>query len=235
MEESSVRTLLQRGLKLVKRPRVAPHPETLAPLAAFLADEIELPVPVPVPAAAAAALATTAATLPERVPVAGRDFDPSSEEAGWVHRNDPLLAAPTTLSFARSQYAGAIAALVSPTLLVQPRTQRSALDRPFHVHMDAMLRGSLFELGVGAGAGVVRDVVGDSLAHLDSESADEVAPIVAEFVRDVWNNRRNIRADIVASHERLRAQQQVARERMKVVEADFYARAAASATINSKL
>lgn len=226
-----MRTLLQRGLKLVKRPRVAPHPDALAPLAAFQADEIEMPVP----ATTTAALAATAATLPERerVLVAGRDFDPSSEEVGWVHRNDPLLAAPTTLAFARSQYAGAIAALVSPTLLVQPRTQRSSLDRPFQAHMDAMLRGSLFELGVGGGAGVVRDVVGDSLAHLDSESAGEVAPIVADFVRDVWNNRRNIRADIVASHERIRAQQQVARERMKVVEADFYARAAASAASNS--
>lgn len=195
--------LLSRGLKLVKRPLQPPAPEVLASLAGAMEDERELILPAP--AAASSSSSATAAAAPSMpAPMPVRDFDPRTEEVGWVCRSDPLRAeAPMLLGFSRASISAALSTLRCRALMVHARTQASSSDLAFLRHIDLLVHGSsgesashgVFSLPHGAGLGTQRDIVGDHHAHLDPDSREEVLPIVTEFLRDCWNDRVNTRKD----------------------------------------
>ena len=220
VSEDAARVLLSRSLNLVKRPLVPPAPEVLATLRGAVEDEREWILPATADAADAASVAGASITPPPMpAPMPGRDFDPRTEEVGWVCRADPLRSdAPTLLGFSRAAISAALTTLRCRALIIHARTQASSSDLSFLRHIDALVHGPLgesvsrgvFSLPHGAGLGSQRDIVGDHHAHLDPDSRDDVIPIVAEFLRDCWNDRANTRRD-------RREQEQVAARQAKQV------------------
>ena len=187
-------------------------------------------------------------------------------------RGDPVRqgGSPALLTYSRSQYRAAFQSLQVRSLVVHARTQASALDRPFLAHIHGIVHGiddaaddssdnsgekrrrSIFDLQVGQGLGVVREVVGDSHVHLDeafssdsssdassdasssgafpAEEGDrEVSMVVCEFLRDAWNDRANTRRQRLRDLEELARVQQAARMRTKRAEAHFNANSASTA------
>jgi hypothetical protein len=226
----AARMLLARELKFVRRSRTQPLPEALLARDDPQLDEIEVqPLPEALKCVIAAAEQGRAASA-EQQPRTATVASSSEEECGWVFRSDPLLHASLLLHFSRAHYSAALRTMVCPALVLHARTQSSSRDRPFVAHIDSLLAGSPYcdpadPTNLSGSSAGVREIVADRLMHLepDDDSADDCARAVGELLRDVWNNRANLRREAAAHHARQVNLAKRVRTAQKKMEQDFYA------------
>ena len=147
---------------------------------------------------------------PSTPPVAGRDYDPTVEEVGWVFNFDPLLGARTPIELSRSQIHTAITLLRAPALLLHFRTREISHDFAFLKHVDDIWhQETIFDLFVGKGLGEMKEFAGDHHLHLDEP--EEIVPIISDSILHYWTNRAQTRLDH-AQHQLTLRQQLVERE-----------------------